>query len=295
MEHVSVLLHESVDGLALKAGDTALDATLGLGGHTIELARIVGGTGTVLAFDVDEDAIAVAKTRLSGARATIHFICGNFSTMVAEAHARGVKEVNGILFDLGWNSSQLEAGKGLSFKKHEPLVMTLGSQSTDDITAQDIINTWSEDDLTDIIRTLGEERFAARVAKAIVGARNVQPIEMADELAEIIKQATPPFYQRGRIHPATKTFQALRIVVNDELSSLQKALQDGFTLLAPQGRMAVITFHSIEDGLVKRSFKALEKEGKATRITKKPMIPSREECQENPRARSAKLRIIEKL
>lgn len=295
MQHTSVLLQESVSALNLSPGNTAIDATCGLGGHTALIAEAVGEAGRVLAFDVDREALTKARATLSQFP-QVSLIQGNFRNLHELARGAGVTEVAGILFDLGWNATQLESGRGLSFKSHDPLRMTLASHPEEDaLTAEEIVNRWSEDDLYDIIHTLGEERFARRIASGIVAAREATPIIFADQLAEIIVQSVPPGARKGRVHPATKTFQALRMMVNDELTSLSEALPHALELLVPGGRIAVITFHSLEDGLVKRIFKTFSGESRAALVTKKPIVPTREEIRTNPRSRSAKLRIIEKL
>lgn len=296
MKHTSVLLHESTAGLNLASGDTAIDATLGLGGHTELIAKIVGSTGVVLTIDADENALSHSQKRLEGQKTTIHYALGNFRDIDTIARRFALTSVNGILFDLGWNATQLDAGRGFSFRSNDPLRMTFSATPKEgETTAETIVNSWSEEDLRDIIETLGEERFARRIAHAIVSERKSHRIQRADTLADIIKEATPRSYQNGRIHPATKTFQALRMLVNDELSTIATALEKSLTLLMHGGRIVVITFHSLEDGLVKRIFKQYEKDGIVRIITKKPIAPSREETLENPRARSAKLRIIEKI
>lgn len=295
-QHTPVLLHESVEGLHLKEGDTVVDATLGLGGHSALIAEKIGTEGTLVGIDADEHARALAQQRLASTKTTLHFIVGNFRTLDEHLHTLGITDVDAILFDLGWNATQLTAGRGFSFHSEDPLLMTLSATQDDaTLTAQKIVATWSEEDLADIIRTLGEERLAGRIARAIVVRRKTKPIEKAHDLAEVIANAVPPWYRNGKTHPATKTFQALRIMVNDELSTLTSGLEKAFRLVRPGGRIAVITFHSLEDGLVKRTFKKLAHEKKALLITKKPIAPQRVEVVENPRARSAKLRIIEKI
>lgn len=295
--HTPVLLQESVTLLSLKQGDCALDATLGLGGHSLALCRAVGKGGYVLGIDADENAVAYARERVSqGAGCSFQASVGNFRDMHELHRASGMPRPKGILFDLGWNSTQLSSGRGFSFLSKDPLVMTYNAHpGAETQTAAEIVNTWSEADLVESIALLGEERFAGRIAHAIVLRRRIAPLTTADDLAETIADAVPPWYRTGRINPATKTFQALRILVNDELSSLQQGLKEAFDLLLPEGRIAVITFHSIEDGLVKRIFKSLAKEKKGTLITKKPIGPSRDEIRINPRARSAKIRVIQKL
>lgn len=291
--HESVLLHEAVVGLNLSEGDVVIDATLGLGGHSAEIARIVGKRGVVLGIDADSQSLQKAEARLRDAPATMRYALGNFRDINAHAHAAGITHAQGVLFDLGWNASQLAAGRGFSFHASDPLVMTYASKP-DTTTAATVVNTWREEDLKEILRTLGEERYAGRIASAIVTARKDAPIARADELAGIVEHAVPAAYRRRKTHPATKTFQALRMVVNGELASLEAALPKALALLAPHGRLAVITFHSLEDGLVKRIFRRFANEGTATLITKKPVAPTREAVRQNPRARSAKLRIIEK-
>lgn len=246
-----------------------------------------------MVVDIDPDSLARTKERLYDAPAKLIYVQGNFRNLKNLAAEAGVQSADGIAFDLGWHSEQLSAGRGLSFKSDEPLVMTLGARSST-LTAKDIIADWDESAIEEIIRAYGEERFAGRIARAIVDARRREPIETARELAEVVRRAVPAFYRRGRLHPATKTFQALRIAVNDELNALSEALEDALDLLAPGGRVAVISFHSLEDRIVKQAFRAAEDAERGVRITKKPIVPSRAEQQENPRARSAKLRIFEK-
>ncbi len=294
--HVSVLLHESVEGLNVHSGETVVDATLGLGGHSNYLSKIVGKEGTVIGIEVDTNALSTAKKILATADAQFHFVLGNFKDIDEHLSSLKLSEVDGILFDLGWNSTQMNAGRGLSFRADDPLIMTLSATPDEGaVTAKDIITSWSETDLAEIIRTLGEERFAGSIAHAIVMARKAESIDTARELAQIISDAVPPWYRNGKTHPATKTFQALRILVNDELSTLTLSLDKAFALLKKGGRISVISFHSLEDGLVKRIFKKLAHDKKATLITKKPIRPTRHEVQSNPRARSARLRIIEKI
>lgn len=295
-DHQSVLLQEAVTGLSLSAGDTVLDATLGLGGHAHALAIQVRKTGRVIGIDADRNAILRAQERLRGAPASLTFIRGNFRDLTALLESEGVHELDGALFDLGWNSTQLSSGRGFSFNADEPLLMTLDDAPPEgSVTARSIVNEWREEDLVDIIRTLGEERFASRIARAIVEERKKTPIETAQGLAEIITESVPVFYRKGKIHPATKTFQALRMMVNEELASLQSGLADSLRLIKTGKRIAVITFHSLEDGLVKRLFRQWSDESLVTLVTKKPITPTKEEIITNPRARSAKLRIIQKL
>lgn len=292
-KHESVLLDESVEGLDLSDGDTAVDATVGLGGHSERIADVIGKQGTLLVIDADERSITRSRERLENAPAKIIFMQGSFRNLKALAAKAGVESAAGILFDLGWHTEQLAEGKGLSFKSDEPLVMALGARSAT-LTAKDIIADWDEEEIAKIIREYGEERFSGRIARAIVEARREKPIETAKELSEVIFQAVPGFYRHGRIHPATRTFQALRIAVNDELNALTEALAEALDLAAPGGRVAVISFHSLEDRIVKQAFRTAEDSGEGKRVTKKPIVPGIAERARNPRARSAKLRIFEK-
>lgn len=280
---------ETVSGLHLKAGDTAVDATVGQGGHAAEIARVIGRSGTLVMIDADTASLDAARDRLSDASAHLIFLAGNFRNLKTLAAEAGITEAEGIVFDLGWHAGQLAGGKGLSFTADEPLDMRLGSGAAR--TAADIIGNWEEDDLATLFREYGEERFAGRIARAIVKARKERAIATAAELGEIVSVAVP---RRGRTHPATRVFQALRIAVNDELAALTEGLDAALDLLAPGGRVAVISFHSLEDRIVKHAFRAAENAGRGIRVTKKPLTPSRREAGENPRARSAKLRIFEK-
>lgn len=292
-KHVTVLLDETVDGLNLKKNDTAIDATVGTGGHAELVASIIG-KGTLIAIDADESSLALSKERLKDSSAKVIYLQGNFRNIKALAQSAGVTSAEGIIFDLGWRSEQLTSGRGFSFKADEPLLMTLASAGSGMRTAKDIIADWDEEEIANMIREYGEERFSGRIARAIVEARRNKPIETALQLAEIISAVVPAFYRNGRIHPATRTFQALRIAVNDELGALKEALHDALDILSPGGRVAVISFHSLEDRIVKNTFRVAEDEGKGIRVTKKPIVPTRVEQVKNPRSRSAKLRIFEK-
>ena len=306
--HTPVLLHEVVFLLDVRRGDVVLDATLGGGGHAEKLVKGLGGNGLFIGFDADSDALQRAREVLADSRAPVRLVCGNFRNIGRELERLGVKSMTKALFDLGMSSYQLnldsglpaaswaQAGRGFSFKADEPLLMTYAKHpGAEAVTAATIVNTWSEKTLADIIFGFGEERYARRIARAIVERRHKHPFRTSHELAETIREATPRGYRGGRIHPATRTFQALRIAVNDELGALSEGLAAAWKLLAPGGRIAVISFHSLEDRLVKRMFAAWEKDGEGKRLVKKPVVPGREEVIANPRARSAKLRVIEKL
>lgn len=296
MTHVPVLLKTSVDGLAIHPGDVVIDATLGGGGHTEEIIKRYGDTVTVVGIDEDADAYMRTKSRIADLTHKFHFAQSNFRNIDTIVEGLEIKKIDRVLFDLGMSSFQLEvAGRGFSFQKDEPLLMTMKKEPTEgDITARDIVNEWEEKTLELIIRVYGEESYSRRIAHAIVAAREVAPIETTFQLRDIIMKATPKFYHFKKTHPATKTFQALRITVNDELQSLEEALQKSWALLSPGGRIVAISFHSLEDRIVKQFFGEKNIEGKAILITKKPVIATESEINENPRSRSAKLRIIEK-
>ncbi len=290
--HKTVLLQETIDGLDLHDGGVFVDGTLGGGGHTKLICQI-SPNSKVYAFDLDGDAIARSKDALKGC--DVEYIQSNFRNIKKELTDRGVDAVDGIVLDLGFSSDQLEiAGRGISFQKDEPLVMTL-SDKPDGVTAREIVNEWAEETIADIIYGFGEDRAAKRIAKAIVDARAIEPIETTFQLKEIVYQAVPFFRRKGRIHPATQTFQAIRIAVNEELEVLKEVLKDGFEILKPGGRMSVISFHSLEDRIVKKFFREKEDSDLAKRITKKPIVSGEEELKDNRRARSAKLRILEKI
>ena len=297
MQHIPVLLEEAVTGLCIENGDVVLDATLGYGGHSAEISRRYGKEVTQYGNDLDDDAIIVAKKIIKESGGSVTIIKGNFRHIADVLKKNGVMQVNRVLFDLGINSAQLDSsGRGFTFMRDEPLVMTLESKPNDEtITAYDVVNSWSEETLADIIYAYGEERFARRIARVIVENRKKHKIETTFQLVECVKEAIPKKLQIGRINPATKTFQAIRIAVNDELGSLRDALLKITAMLAPRGRIAVISFHSLEDRIVKLFIKEQEKNGIFKIVTKKPIVPTREEVLKNPRSRSAKLRIAEKI
>ena len=296
MEHVPVLLQESIEGLNLKKGDVIVDATLGAGGHSSAIANILDGEVTIVGFDLDQDALDIAKKTVGATGTQFIPIHANFRTMESALREKGITKVQGVLFDLGISSMEIgESGRGFSFKYDEPLLMTLQNPiESDTLTARDVVNSTREEELANIIYEYGEERFSRMIAKAIVEARRKQKIETTAQLVEVITNAVPAFYRKGKINPATKTFQALRIYVNDELGAVKEGLSGAWNVLSPGGRIAVITFHSLEDRIVKNYFKELPKE-EAIIITKKPIAPSRTEVVANPRSRSAKLRIVQKV
>lgn len=296
MSHISVLLQEVIAGLTPKEGSVFLDATVGNGGHGIAIAPLLGLKGTYIGIDRDADRLKEAKKNLEGAPCRVILQLANFRNLDTVLAGAGVEMADSILFDLGLNSEQLEiSGRGFSFQKDEPLLMTFEKEITPETTtAFSIINGWTREDLEWLLFEYGEEGFGRRIAAAIVERRNKKPIGTTAELVDVIKEATPSWYAVRRIHPATKTFQALRMAVNDEVGALKEGLAKGFASLGEKGRMAVISFHSGEDKTVKNFFREKEKEETAVLVNKKVITADNKEVRENPRARSAKLRIIEK-
>ena len=280
--------------LDIHPDDIVVDATLGGAGHARAIADKLGLQGIFIGFDLDADAIERSRKALEKVLPRTHLVQGNFRHLSAELQKLGVKKITKVLFDLGWSAYQLDSGRGFSFLADEPLLMTYDQPKTGQLTAEKIVNEWGEESLADIIFGWGQERFARRIARAIVAQRERKPFETAQELAETVRSAVPRAARRGKLHPATKTFQALRIAVNDELGAITEGLSQAWKQLAPGGRIAVITFHSIEDRLVKRTFADLEKKGEGIRLTRKPIVPNAEEVRANPRARSAKLRVMQK-
>lgn len=296
MIHQSVLLQESINGLDIKKGDVFVDGTLGNGGHTEEVLKRFGKDVKIFAFDLDEEAIERSKKRLSVYEGDISYINANFKDAKDILNNLGVLSANKVLLDIGISSNQIEeSGRGFSFNKSEKLQMTFSKDKKGSFDAYDMVNFWDEDILRTIIRQYGEERFAGKIASNIVKTRKLSEIKTTDDLVNIILASTPKFYHHGKIHPATKTFQALRIAVNDELTNLTEGLASIFNFLSEGGKMAVISFHSLEDRIVKRYFKSLDEASLAKKVTKKPITAKEDELNLNKRSRSAKLRILEKL
>ncbi len=297
MEHKSVLLQETIAGLDIKDNDIIVDMTLGGAGHAFETTQTGARNLTVIGIDADSDAGERATVKFAGSSAKFIFANVYFDKLNEVLTTQNVSAVNKVIFDLGYSSFEIDnPERGFSFQHDGPLMMTYSKQPGEhELTAYDVVNSFEEENLADIIYGFGEETFSRRIAAAIVEAREKAPIKTSAELAKIIYESVPFFYRKGKSHPATKTFQAIRIAVNNELERLKIALRDSFEKLAPQGRIAVITFHSLEDRIVKNYFRDLVKEKVATFINKKPIVPTREEIVGNRRSRSAKLRIIEKL
>lgn len=270
--HIPVLLKETLEVLNPQPGEFFIDGTLGLGGHYRAIEEQVQPEGRVLGLDLEKTG-------------------ENFADLPALLKEKNLPRANGLLLDLGISSEQIDSsGRGFSFLRDEPLLMTMNPKATP---ARYHVNHLSEEELTKIIREFGEERYAEKIAEAIVRARTKKEIETTGELVSIIQNAVPKNYERGRIHPATRTFQALRIYTNNELGNLETALGNIESTVAPAGRVAIISFHSLEDRLVKNAFRDLAKEKRATLLTKKPITASLAEKKANPRSRSAKLRAIQ--
>jgi 16S rRNA (cytosine1402-N4)-methyltransferase len=316
-DHQPVMVDEVLDALRCGGGSVQgvsgkrvyVDGTAGCGGHTLEILKRTKPTVKVVCIDCDEEALEVARTKLENYKDRAILVHNNFAEIKRVLKKLSIDHVDGILLDLGLSSLQLEREhRGFSFQKDGPLDMRMDQKKGK--TAFDIVNCSSEEELRDIIRNYGEERWAAKIAKRIVEKRALRPISKTGELAELIFSCIPRRFHPKRIHPATKTFQAIRIALNDELQNIKKCLGDGVNALAVGGRFCVISYHSLEDRMVKRMFKACETGctcppslpecvcgfvSKLKVITRRPLRPSEKEVRLNPRSRSAKLRIAEKI
>ncbi len=293
--HDSVLMNEVLAALAVSPGDTLVDATVGGAGHFTALLAELGEGGVIVG--IDADSAAVERGRAAYAldrrpeRPVAHLVNDNFRNLARILERLGIGQVDKILFDLGWSGYQIVAPRGFSFQSDEPLLMTYGQGGE---TAADIVNSSSEEALADIIFAYGEERFARSIAHSIVAARSRERILTTGALVAAVIAGTPSWYHKRKIHPATKTFQALRIAVNDEIGALREGLAAALHALAPCGRLATISFHSIEDRVVKRILRDAVHAGFGSMTPKKSIVPSRAEILYNRRARSAKLRVFER-
>ena len=307
-KHVSVLLQECIDALAIRPDGIYVDGTLGMGGHSAEIAKRLT-TGTLIGIDRDETAIRRAGERLRPFGERVQLVHGNFRNTAAILDRLGIAGVDGMLFDLGVSSPQLdEADRGFSYMHDAPLDMRM--DATDDLNAWFVVNCWPEEKLKRILYDYGEERHAPRIAAAILRARAQKPISTTLELVDVIRSAMPAQALREKQHPAKRTFQAIRIAVNDELEAVRMLMDTAPDKLNPGGRLAVISFHSLEDRIVKLGIRAHEDGCTCPRdfpvctcgfvqtlksVTRKPIVPSAEELEANPRARSAKLRVAERV
>lgn len=279
---------EILEALMVNSDGVYVDATIGLGGHTEGILQKAEGC-TVIGIDRDEEALEITKERLKSGH--LHLVKDRFSNMKPAVNELGYNEVDGILLDIGVSTLHLKAdNRGFSFMKDEALDMRMDQEQK--LTAEEVVNRYPEKELADLVWKYGEERFSRKIARAIVSSRLKKRITSCSELAAIIEKAV---WRRGKIHPATRTFQALRIEVNRELEELQAAIDGGAGLLKKGGRLCVISYHSLEDRIVKHAFRQLAKEGVFNIITRKPLVPSRQERIINPSSRSAKLRVGEKI
>lgn len=299
MSHITVLLHEAINSLNLRPASVVVDCTLGSGGHAAEILRILDANSIFIGIDKDPTALAAFKAKLPDTKATVLLEEANFSDIANVLAKHDVTQVDAVLADLGWRMEQFDGSSGMargfSFQSDEPLHMTYGDPSDYPFTAYDIVNDWREEDIANIIYAYGEERQARRIARFIVEARVRAALTTAADLAAVVEQSIPKRFQNRRIHPATKTFQALRIAVNDEFDTLRSLLETVPHYLAATGRFSVISFHSTEDRIVKHSFRSLVHDHDALLVNKKPIVADIDERASNPRARSAKLRTIEKI
>ena len=308
-QHIPVLLDEVLSLLAPEHGGTFIDGTLGGGGHAEAVLKRLSQDGRLIGIDRDWEAVRAAEDRLSAFGDRFRALHGNFFEMKALLSGAGVSEANGILLDLGVSSHQLDTPeRGFSYKTEAPLDMRMDKEAP--LSARDVVNDYSEAELARVIWEYGEERFSRRIAGRIVRERQGSPIETTTRLAAIVKEAIPAKYRREPQHPARRTFQALRIEVNGELKGLDRAVEDACDLLQKGGRLCIITFHSLEDRIVKQAFRRFEnpctcppsapvcvcgKRPKAKILTKKPLTCSEEEAARNPRSTSAKLRCVERI
>ncbi len=294
--HRPVLVEEVLTHLSIRPEGAYVDGTMGSGGHAEAILGRLHGGGRLIGVDRDAQILALAKERLQGSDRRVDFCHGNYADLKRHLDVLGLEKVDGVVLDLGLSSLQLDQGeRGFSFSKPARLDMRMDPEQ--ELTAEDLVNDRSEQELADLIYLWGEERFARRIARTIVKQRSQGRITMTTELADIVARAVPSrgHAWRGRIHPATRTFQALRIAVNQELDHLKDFLASYPDMLNPQGRVVVISYHSLEDRLVKHTFRDQAKRGVVSLVVKRPLIPSEQEQQENPRSRSAKLRVAERL
>ncbi len=307
--HTSVLLKECIELLKIKKTGVYVDGTLGGGGHSLEICNNLNEKGWLIAIDRDSDALNAAKEVLNGATCEVSFVQSNYSDIKNILSIKGAKGIDGGLLDLGVSSFQLDSNnRGFSYMQNAPLDMRMNQ--TDSLTAEDVVNNYSQKELVRIIKAYGEERWASRIGQFIVKEREKAPIKDTETLVRVIKQAIPAGARRDGPHPAKRTFQAIRIEVNDELGQLEKAVEEFCDSLYVGGRLAIITFHSLEDRIVKEIFNrranpctcpkglvscVCGKKADIIKITKKPIVSTIEELENNHRARSAKLRVIEKI
>lgn len=291
--HESVLLREVMEWLRPVPGDVILDCTVGLGGHAREIVRAVMPKGLLIGIDKDEEAIGLAKNHLAEFERHVVLVHDDFRNAGSVLQRLNQNKVRGVLMDLGVSSLQLlQKERGFSFRQEGPLDMRM--DKSEPLSAYEVVNTLPEKELARILYEWGEERYSRSIARGIVASRKRKPFQTTQELADTVTRCVPGRYRHGRNHPATRTFQAVRIYVNHELESIQEGLLAVFPFIEPTGRLAAISFHSLEDRLIKRQWVAWQKAGQGQILTKKPVMASAEEVAGNPKARSAKLRVFEK-
>jgi len=293
--HIPVMAQEVIKNLQLKKGALIVDGTCGMGGHSRLIMEHIMPGGRLICIDRDETALVFAREQLSQWGSACEFIHGNFMDIERLVHGLGVGKVDGIIFDLGISSFQLDdASRGFSFQKEGPLDMRMDTDSY--ISAYDLVNNLNEEEISELLWTFGQERWSRRIARALVQERDRYPISSTAQLAEIVSRAQPARYRHSysRIHPATRTFQALRIAVNRELEALEGGLDGAIGLLNREARLCVISFHSLEDRIVKWKFRKLAASGILEIVTPKPLTPQPDEIQTNPRSRSAKMRVAQR-
>lgn len=309
LTHTSVLLEECIEGLEIKRNGIYVDCTLGGAGHSIEIGKKLDANGTLIGIDQDDYALKKAELRLENLSCKKNLVRDNFQNIKEVLHSLNIEKVDGILMDLGVSSFQLDDGsRGFSYNQDAPLDMRMDKRSP--FSAYELVNDYEEKELFRIIKSYGEEKFASRIAREIVKSRVESPIETTSQLVDIIKKSIPAKARREGPHPAKRTFQAIRIEVNRELEILREAIKDAVSVLNPNGRICIITFHSLEDRIAKQTYKELTNpctcppdfpqcicgnEPIVEIITRKPIYPSEEELINNPRSRSAKLRIAKKI
>lgn len=295
--HIPVLLHESIVGLNIKKGGVYVDCTTNRGGHSKEIAKLLGKDGVLICIDLDQNALTEAKETLASVKnpPVVHFIHSNFRHLASILKDLKLSHVDGILADLGLSSQELdESGRGFSFRFDEPLTMTFDAKPTEDMTtAYDIVNLWSESTIADILFGFSDETYSRRIAKNIVEEREIHEIKTTFQLLAIISRSVPAVYRHRKTHFATKTFQALRMATNDELGSINDLIEALPNVLASNGRACIITFHSTEDRIVKHGLRSHIDTLRP--ITKKAIVPQTEELKINVRSRSAQLRIVERI
>ncbi|MDD5247016.1 MAG: 16S rRNA (cytosine(1402)-N(4))-methyltransferase RsmH [Candidatus Omnitrophica bacterium] len=292
--HIPVMLKEVVEYLNLSPGKTVVDATVGTGGHSLEIIKRISPGGKLIAIDRDNESLAIAKERLRKYSDACEFIYANFVDMDKVLAGSQAGKIDGVLFDLGISSVQLDnPERGFSFQNEGPLDMRVDREGY--ISAYDLINNLNEDEISGLLRDFGQERWHNRIARSLVRERQKHPISTTSELCDVVVRALPPRYRHYRIHPATRTFQAVRIAVNRELENLQKAMDNTVSTLKKNGRICVISFHSLEDRVVKFSFRNFAASGLIKIITPKPLTPDLAERADNPSSRSAKLRVAERI